>query len=91
MKFFESLSNAEIIYKWGQAILVSCALLAGFYTLTARAVSTVRAGPEAKLEAASLNVRVTRLERQSRFLVRGMERLTRTKYPDAAADNRGED
>jgi len=74
------MERAEFIAKWGQAILVACALFTGACTLTSRAITTVNAGPEAKIESAGLNVRVTKLEKQSRFLVRGMEKLTRTKY-----------
>lgn len=72
--------NPEKIYKWGQAILVSSAIIGGSVALGTKAVSTVRAGPEAKASIAAIDKRVTRLERQMRFVVRGMEKLTQTRY-----------
>lgn len=70
----------EAVYAWGKAILVTGALTTGIVTIGKKTVSTINAGPEAKIHAEVLEGRVTRLERQSRFLVRGMEKLTRTKY-----------
>lgn len=77
-----SLTLPEKITNWGKAALVAAALMGGGYTVVARTVETVKAGPEAKAEAASLNVRVTRLEKQSRFVVRGIEKLTHSKYAE---------
>jgi hypothetical protein len=70
----------EKVYKWGQAILVTGAILTGSVAIAKKTVATVQAGPEAIQKADALDKRVTRLEKQSRFVVRGIEKLTGTRY-----------
>ena len=80
------MSLPEKIDKWGRAVLVSCAILVGTATVGAKIMKTVNAGPSALLMTDALNRRVTRLEKQSRFVVRGIEQLTRTKYKHESMD-----
>lgn len=70
----------ERVTKWGQAVLIWAAIIGGGYTVTSKAVATVKAGPEAKAEAGALNVRVTKLERQSCFILRGIEKVAKIRY-----------
>lgn len=76
-----NLAIPEKIDKWGRAILVTAALVTGSFAVVSRAVSTIKAGPEAIAETASLKVRVSKLERQSCFIIRGMEKVAKIKYP----------
>ena len=78
----------EKVTTWGKAILVTGAILTGSVAIGRKAVTTVQAGPEAKEAAASLDFRVTRLEKQGEFLIRGMEKLTGTKYKGGGNDAR---
>lgn len=70
----------DMITHYGKAAIVAGALLGGAYTVVSRTVETVKAGPEAKAQAADLNVRVTKLEKESHFVVHGIEKLTHSKY-----------
>lgn len=71
---------AEKIEKWGKAIIVACTVLVGTAAVASKIVSTVKAGPDALVETVTLKKRVRRLEHQSRFVVSGIEELTRKKY-----------
>lgn len=84
------LDIAEEVTKWGKAALITGALLGGGYTVISKTVATVKAGPEAKAKADELDFRVTRLERQSRFVVKGIEKLTGLKYRPSIGEG-GED
>lgn len=71
---------------WGQVILICCAIGGGAVTFVSRAWGWAKAGPEAQAAAIDLNTRVTRLERQSRFTVRALEKLSGMKYQRRAGD-----
>ena len=77
---FSTAAWAEKFRIYGQAVLVGATLVAGTVAVTSKAVAVINAGPEAKAKTVDLDHRVTRLERQSRFVVRGIEKLTATKY-----------
>lgn len=73
-------SVAQVIRDWGQALLIACAIGGGAITFASKAFAWVKAGPEAQAAAVNLDARVTRLERQSRFTVRALEKLSGMKY-----------
>ena len=65
---------------WGQVILIACAIGGGALTFVSKAWGWAKAGPAAQAAAASLDARVTRLERQSQFTVRALEKLSGMRY-----------
>lgn len=65
--------SAEALYEWGKLALVGSSLAIGGYTVVDKVVSRVKAVP-------ILEIRVGRLERKTSYLVKGMEKLTGTKY-----------
>lgn len=73
-------SVAQIVRDWGQAVLIACAIGGGALTFASKALSWASAGPDAKAATVDLNSRVTRLERQSRFTVRALEKLSGMRY-----------
>lgn len=77
---------AVFVRDWGQAVLIACAIGGGAITFTTKAWGWFNAGPVALSKAEKTEKDVRRLKRQNRFMIRGMEKLTREKY-----DWRGED
>ncbi len=71
---------AKRVTDYGQAILVIGALIGASYTVLSRTIKTVNAGPDALVKTESLDRRVTKLEKQSRFVVHGIEQLTHSHY-----------
>lgn len=66
----------------GQAI-VAVAVVAGFIGgFATKAWGWFKAGPEAKQQVASVDQRLTKVERQMRFVVFAAEKTTRTTYRD---------
>lgn len=74
------LSLPEKIEKWGKALIVFCTIMIGTAAVASKIVETVKAGPDALVETVTLKKRVRRLEHQSRFVVSGIEELTKKKY-----------
>lgn len=83
----EKTKLARIVRDWGQAVLIACAIGGGALTFVSKAFAWAKAGPEAQAAATKLDSRVTRLERQSRFTVKALEKLSGMKYrPQADED-----
>lgn len=63
----------ETVYNYGKALLVVAAIVGGTYSITDKTVSRLKKVPD-------LERRVKNVERRTRFMVRGIEKLTKEKY-----------
>jgi hypothetical protein len=71
---------AVVVRDWGQAILIACAIGGGALTFVAKAAAWAKAGPDAIAKAETLDIRLTRVEKQQRFMIRALEKVSGMKY-----------